>query len=348
MFEKLKHNLLNPPKDWEIQQYKYPDYYEYVGNTKVGAYHVLDCFYAGAWLQTTDHVIRVYSRGTHPQMPYKKLQFIYFNEDKMEGPVHRHDMIEIGYVVYGCSKQTFSNKEYLFKKGDFWITDCNCYHSDSVFLGDLFTVYVSVPRKLFDHSFFKSVDDSEIQHFIYTTLLEQKKMKQFLHFTPRKKDDKAARLFQEIVEEIDTMEIGYQDISRGLISRLLSKLTLEYDAFLTNQQKNKMNQLLFREIELYIQTHYQTVTIQQLVKKFHYNEDFYNRLIKENTGLTYSSYLQQIKLTKAEILLTTTKYSIEEISQQVGYQNRSYFYRVFTRKYGVTPAQYRKNNSRTT
>ena len=47
--------------------------------------------------------------------------------------------------------------------------------------------------------------------------------------------------------------------------------------------------------------------------KFHYQEDYFNRLIKRKTGLTYSAYLQQIRLERAEHLLVSTDKSIEEL-----------------------------------
>ena len=62
----------------------------------------------------------------------------------------------------------------------------------------------------------------------------------------------------------------------------------------------------------------------------HFQEDYFNRLIKSKTGLTYTAYLQDLRLKEAEHLLLTTRLSVDEISQQVGYQNKGYFYKIFT------------------
>ena len=43
-------------------------------------------------------------------------------------------------------------------------------------------------------------------------------------------------------------------------------------------------------------------------------------------------------------LLCDTKLSIEEIALDVGYENQSYFFRQFKKRYGMTPHKYRKEN----
>ena len=58
--------------------------------------------------------------------------------------------------------------------------------------------------------------------------------------------------------------------------------------------------------------------------------------------MSYSAYVQQIRLNHAEKLLISTNKSIAEIAENVGYHNKGFFYRIFKEKYGVTPKEYRK------
>lgn len=103
-----------------------------------------------------------------------------------------------------------------------------------------------------------------------------------------------------------------------------------------------MQWIVFEEISDYIEKHYKTITTQELSAVFHFQEDYFNRLIKSKTGLTYSAYVQQIRLSKAEHLLQTTDKTVEEIAEIVGYHNRGFFYKLFRQKYGVAPAEFRK------
>ena len=75
---------------------------------------------------------------------------------------------------------------------------------------------------------------------------------------------------------------------------------------------------------------------------FHFQEDYYNRLIKAETGMTYSAYLQKIRLEQSLYLLRTTSKSVEEIAADVGYHNKGFFYQLFQKKYQMTPCEYRR------
>lgn len=107
-----------------------------------------------------------------------------------------------------------------------------------------------------------------------------------------------------------------------------------------NGKKYKLD--CFEEICSYIQTHYQSVTTHELMERFHFQRDYFNRLIRKKTGMTYSEYLQNIRLEQAKRLLIETELTISEISEQVGYHNKGYFYQLFVNKYNMTPGKYKK------
>lgn len=297
---------------------------------------------AGIWLQDSCRHITIYASGDFGEGIFHRD----FQEDMENGPVHAHSNIEIGYVVRGCARQSFNGKEYRFKAGDFWITNPNCYHCDIYHLEELFTVYFSVSHETFDAAVQRDVDNSEIQQFLKMSIMRQKLVRQFLHFT-RKSNCRidAQVIMNQILQEIIGKKIGYEDVVKGLTRRLVSELSIGYDFLVEMEEKRKLKSLLYQEVEQYIQTHYYDASIENLVDRFHYNEDYYNRLIQEYSGQTYSERLRDIRLQKAEDFLKDPQYSIEDIIQQVGYQSRSYFYNVFQKKHGITPAQYRKRLS---
>ena len=68
-------------------------------------------------------------------------------------------------------------------------------------------------------------------------------------------------------------------------------------------------------------------------------------MIKENTGSTFKELLQQKRLNQATQLLCETRLSVSDIISAVGYDNTSYFYRIFKERYELTPNQYRKKYS---
>lgn len=102
-----------------------------------------------------------------------------------------------------------------------------------------------------------------------------------------------------------------------------------------NNCENQMNWILFEEITDYMENHLTQISITGLSEEFHFQEDYFNRLIKTQTGLTYTEYLQLLRLRRAETLLLTTDATIDQITEAVGYHNKGYFYKNI---YGTAPA----------
>ncbi|MFA7042516.1 MAG: helix-turn-helix transcriptional regulator, partial [Bacteroidales bacterium] len=65
------------------------------------------------------------------------------------------------------------------------------------------------------------------------------------------------------------------------------------------------------------------------------------RKIKEVTGMTPTEYIRSIRLCHAEKLLKTSSKTVQEIMYQSGFNNKAYFYREFSKKYHLTPKEYR-------
>ena len=66
-----------------------------------------------------------------------------------------------------------------------------------------------------------------------------------------------------------------------------------------------------------------------------------SKLIKQKTGANFQDLLQQRRFQAAVKLLEETDLSIEDISLDVGYENQSYFFRQFKKRFGMTPRSYR-------
>lgn len=96
------------------------------------------------------------------------------------------------------------------------------------------------------------------------------------------------------------------------------------------------------EIMTYLQTHYLTVTLEDLSEKFFLTTQYLSKYIKEKSGMTFGENVKKIRMKKACTLLRNGNMTVETISESVGYQNVEHFTRLFKKAYGVTPLQYRK------
>jgi AraC-like DNA-binding protein len=149
-------------------------------------------------------------------------------------------------------------------------------------------------------------------------------------------------LFEHILDELTQPQPGGVHIVMGYVERLLSLLPLDYEVSVEWNDRRAVENRLFEKIRFLLEDCHEDVSMQDLIMAFGHNKDYFNRLIKRHTGMTYSAFLQNIRLEKAKLLLQTTEFPVEEIASKVGYENLSYFYKIFTRKFRMKPNEMRK------
>lgn len=108
---------------------------------------------------------------------------------------------------------------------------------------------------------------------------------------------------------------------------------------------NSTEQDIYIKVLDYIERNYPNGSLSALSEDIHY--DIYNlsRIIKRISGQNFTDLLKKKRLTQAQWLLKNTKMPIERIALSVGYENKSYFYRIFHEFTGKTPLAYRKEGT---
>lgn len=72
---------------------------------------------------------------------------------------------------------------------------------------------------------------------------------------------------------------------------------------------------------------------------------YLSRIFEEHTGKGFNEYRLELKIEKAKEILMKTAYTVDEISDKLGYKNTESFTRIFKKITGRTPAEYRKNKA---
>ena len=86
----------------------------------------------------------------------------------------------------------------------------------------------------------------------------------------------------------------------------------------------------------------QPLTLEVLSDRFNFNAKYLSRLIKHKVGTGFSEYLLNLRMKRAAELLTKTDMDIKAVALEVGYEDQQYFHRIFKKKTGMTPVQYRR------
>jgi YesN/AraC family two-component response regulator len=91
----------------------------------------------------------------------------------------------------------------------------------------------------------------------------------------------------------------------------------------------------------YIEEQHGLCSLQSVAKYFGFNANYLSRLIKKQLGKNFKELIQELRFDKARTLLRTTNLSIEEVANQIGYNNIGFFYQKFDALYALSPKQYR-------
>ncbi len=277
-----------------------------------------------------------------PKPFYCQLSFLSGTKTQL----HTHAYIELAYIVEGEFRQRILGKDIVFSKGDFCLIDKNCLHQDYLLDSPATILFFGIGNDMFSEIMQENIATEKLVSFLQSALIQQKDVQQYLHFKPTTEASikKMEECLELLVAELRVNDTASSFIRKGLLFRIFRLLSTEYDFSLSSEQRKTLNWIIFEEVSAYMKRSYSTISIQDLVNEFHFQEDYFNRLIKNKTGMTYSEYLQKIRLEKSCSLLLNTTQTVDEICETVGYHNKGFFYKLFKEKYGVTPSQYRKHN----
>lgn len=96
----------------------------------------------------------------------------------------------------------------------------------------------------------------------------------------------------------------------------------------------------------YIRTHYHDdLSLEKVAAIVYLNPVYFSQLFKQKTGQGFKEYVTHLRLEQAKQLLRNPKLKLADVAERIGYQDMRHFSQVFRKKYGVTPSEYRQEQT---
>ncbi|PWW05734.1 AraC-like DNA-binding protein [Paenibacillus cellulosilyticus] len=147
--------------------------------------------------------------------------------------------------------------------------------------------------------------------------------------------------FREMYREYSVRPPGFMAVLTSIVMQTLAglyrhKLQLETPAGDQPQWRS------IDEALAYIDHHYANeLKLSDLAAQSNLSERQFSRLFRRQTGMSFTDYMQSTRMESACRLLASSRSTVGEVANTVGYADLKFFHRLFKKKVGVTPRQYR-------
>ena len=148
---------------------------------------------------------------------------------------------------------------------------------------------------------------------------------------------------QNVFERATKLNIWRNNYEKLLLDNIIRELLILISTELATPQ---MSNNTLKKILHYINKHYnENLTLTSIAEHFGFSTSYITKLFRNFLGKGTVDYINDLRLTAACEYLISSNYSIGEISNKIGYTNQYYFNRLFKKKYGVTPKDFRKSKN---
>ncbi|MGO4106374.1 helix-turn-helix domain-containing protein [Paenibacillus sp. YAF4_2] len=149
-------------------------------------------------------------------------------------------------------------------------------------------------------------------------------------------------MFRELYQEFAARPPGYLAVLTTIVIRILTGL-YRHKLQIESPVSERPQWISVDEAITYIDRNYASeLRLTELAAQARLSERQFSRLFRHQTGMSFIEYVQGIRMDAACRLLAGSQSQVEEISSAVGYADMKFFYRLFKKKTGVTPRQYRE------
>ncbi|EEG31816.1 transcriptional regulator, AraC family [[Clostridium] methylpentosum DSM 5476] len=257
-------------------------------------------------------------------------------------PEHSHDFFEIIYVYSGQFFQEINGISIVQNKGQSALLNLGAKHKVWVEHSDDIVFNILIRKSMVEQVFLQLISKNNlISSFFLNSLYGMNSKKNLLLFDQMEELDE---IFCGIIREYYDRDFLYEENIIGRLVQLFSIWARIYYKR-NDQEKNEITEIendsVIKMLD-YIQSHYNTVTLDDLANYLGYSRRHVSRLLKMHTNRNLSEIVNDLKIKNACIYLNNTGLPVDKISEIIGFKESSYFYKIFKKQMGCSISKYRQ------
>ena len=252
-------------------------------------------------------------------------------------PKHSHNFIEVIYMCSGTTTHIINGNKLVLKEGELLFLGQNANQEIlPAGINDIAVNFIVLPE-FFDVSLVMLKDEeTPLRAFIINSLKSNNSNSSYMHF-------KVADVLpiQNLVENLIWTLIKGTSNKRKINSFTMGLIFLQLMDYTDRLVLYDKEEQTILKVLKYADENYRDGSLTELASSLHYDFSWLSREIKRKTGKTYTEIVQEKRLSQASFLLTNTDMNISDIANQVGYDNVSYFHRLFKKRFNMSPYKYK-------
>ncbi|GGG58916.1 AraC family transcriptional regulator [Paenibacillus radicis (ex Gao et al. 2016)] len=249
---------------------------------------------------------------------------------------HYHNGYEIFYLVSGDISYFIEDKSYQVVGGVLLIIGMNEIHKLVNASGESFERITLLFQEEFLQDLFPYNNSFDV-------LASFSSGKNFMRLTGQEQSF-VEKLFDKMIHESVKQQPGSEFYLKTLLFELLIFIYRKTESLPAEEQSggNPIHKKIF-EIVDHLNRHYdQRQTIQDVSGKFFISPSYFCKMFRENTGFTFTEYLNNVRVKEARQLLIGSTMKISDIAERVGFESMTHFGRIFKEMTGLSPLKYRQ------
>ncbi len=251
-------------------------------------------------------------------------------------PEHTHDYVEMVYMCAGATRHTVNGTPVLLQRGELLMLGQNARQSiEAAGEGDLAVNFIVRPAFFSGTLPFLGEEETPLRRFLVSCLTGENETGYLLFHVAD------ILPIQNLIENLLYTLLEDAPNKRGILQMTMGLLFAQLVNHTQALQFGTQEQNAVVSVLRYLEEHYRDGSLTDIAGRLHYELPSLSRLIRQKTGRTYTELLQEKRLSQAAWLLRNTDCKVDEIANAVGYENISYFHRLFSARFGLSPRRYR-------
>ncbi len=268
----------------------------------------------------------------------------YRNTFMGESTVHKHNFLELIYIISGAATHYIDDKEYKVAKGDLLLIDTDQTHYHKSETGVLFADMVLLPDFISDNLYSSHTAIDIFAYYLYNseqTSSEEIPRTPLIRF---KGNDLIAAdgIVNAMCDEILNRGTNYAEIVSSYLNILFYMIIRNIESSSNDMVMNDIRDIIPGIIDYIEKNCSNQISMNEIARKYFYSPAYFSRAFKKNFGVPFSTYVQNVRVQKVIELLEDSSLSVEEISDRIGYHDKRELNRAFKNITGTTPGEYRK------